>query len=113
MRVTDASLRESYLRVTRAQQQALARTQLQVTSGQRVASFRVTVDVAIGEFQVGPCGRQLGQIILGGAAMRAAIADEYDERARGCDLFRGVAPRLVLGHPGRAAQKEEKTERQS
>jgi flagellar hook-associated protein 3 FlgL len=35
MRVTDASLRESYLRVTRAQQQALARTQLQVTSGQR------------------------------------------------------------------------------
>lgn len=35
MRVTDASLRESFLRVTRQQQSALARTQLQVTSGQR------------------------------------------------------------------------------
>lgn len=35
MRVTDASLRESFLRVTRQQQSALAKTQLQVTSGQR------------------------------------------------------------------------------
>lgn len=35
MRVTDASLRESFLRVTRQQQTALAKTQLQVTSGQR------------------------------------------------------------------------------
>ena len=81
-------------------------------SGQRVASFRVTVDVTIGEFQVGACGRQLGQIILCGAAMRATIANEYDECTRGYRLLRRVGPRVAIGQAGRGAENEKKAERQ-
>ena len=44
--------------------------------------------------------------------MRATIANEYDERARGYRLLRRVGPRVAIGQAGRGAENEKQAERQ-